>query len=151
MNRRRLRDRRHPLPVEVHFADAFDPCQHVVDRLAADTYQLRPHDASDEITGQFENFLGRPAVESLAENGGHGASERLDLRSQRHTEMGFAFFIHLEINAHSIGALFILADIVEDEFFPWPRLLLLRVVRVGDERFASFDFGQRLKQADDRF
>ena len=89
--------------------------------------------------GEFQNFLRRAAVEPFAENRSHRASERLHLGPQRHPKMRFAFVIHLQVNPHCIGALLIFADILENESLARTRLLLLRVVRVGDERFAPLD------------
>jgi hypothetical protein len=65
--------------------------------------------------------------------------------------MRLAFVIHLEINADRVRAFLVFADIFEREFFSSARLLFLRVVRVRDERFAPFDFRQRLEEVDDRF
>jgi hypothetical protein len=65
--------------------------------------------------------------------------------------MRLAFVVHLEINADCVRAFFVFADIFERELFPSARLLFLRVVCVGDERFAPLDFRQRLEEVDDRF
>src|SRR3954470_366049 len=88
---------RHPPAVEVNFADAFDPREDVINRLAPDADQLAPDNTGHEIARQIENFLRCPAIESLAQNRGHGAGERLDFGSKRHPKMSAALFIHLQV------------------------------------------------------
>ena len=61
-----LRHLRHALPVQPDFADAFYPRKDVIDRLAADPYQLRSDDASHKIAGKIENLLRSGAFESFA-------------------------------------------------------------------------------------
>ena len=53
------------LPVEVNFADALDPREHVIGRLAAHPDELGADDAGDEIARQIENFLRRGAIQPL--------------------------------------------------------------------------------------
>ena len=65
--------------------------------------------------------------------------------------MRFAVIIDLEINADSVRAFLVFADVFEREFFARPRLLFLRVIRVGNERLAPFHFRQRFKKMDDGF
>src|SRR6202022_4807819 len=67
---------RHALAIEVHFADAFDAREHVINRLAANAHKLGADDARYEIARKIENFLRRAAFEALAKNRGHSARER---------------------------------------------------------------------------
>ena len=147
----RLRHFGHSLPIQINFADAFDPREHVVNRLAPHPYQFRAHDAGHEIARQLEHFLRRAAIEAFAQNRGHRAGERLHFRPQRHAKMRFALVVDLEINADGIRAFLVLAHIFENECFAGARLLLLRVVRIGNERFAPLDFRQRFEEINDFF
>ena len=142
---------RHALAVEVNFADAFDPRQHVINRLAPDTDQLAPDDPGNEIARQLENFLRRPAVEAFAEDRRHGAGERLHFRTERHAKVRFAFIIDLEINADGIGALLVFANVFERKRFAGPGLLFLRVIRIGNEGLAPLHFRKRFEEANDGF
>src|SRR5213078_2472673 len=77
---------------------------------------------------------------------GHRAGERLHFRTERHTDMSFAGFIDMQINANSVHAFLVFADIDKIKIFTLARLLFLRVVRVGDERLAPLIFWQRFEE-----
>ena len=74
------------------------------------------HNASHKIARQIENLLRRAAVETFAKNGSHRPGKSLHFRAERHPDMRFALFIHLQINSHRVGAFFVLTDILELEF-----------------------------------
>src|SRR6266700_4901673 len=63
-----LRDFGHSLPIQIHFADAFDAREHVVNRLAADAHQFRANNARHEIARQIEDLPRRGAFETFAKN-----------------------------------------------------------------------------------
>src|SRR5439155_16834314 len=118
------------------------PSEHVINRLAANADQFRADDACDEIARQIANFLWRAALQAFAKNRGHRAGERLHFRAERHTDVGSAVFIGMQINADGVHAFLVFADIDEIKIFTFARLLFLRVVRVGDERLAPLIFWQ---------
>src|SRR5262249_16272747 len=76
-------------------------------------------------------------------------SKRLYFRTKRHANMGLAVFIHVQVDADCICAFLVFSYIDKVELFGFARFLLLRVVRVRDERFASFVFRKRFKEVDD--
>src|SRR5262245_51668322 len=84
---------RHALTVQINFADALYPREHVIHSLAAESHEFRADDAHHKITRQIENLLRRRAIESLAENRRHRASERLHFRAEGHANVCLAFFI----------------------------------------------------------
>src|ERR1700716_3262768 len=140
---------RHALAIEVHFADAFDARENVINRLAANAHKLGADDARYEIARKIENFLRRAAFEALAKNRGHCASERLHFGAKRHADVRLAIFIDMQIDADRIHAFLILAYVFEVEFFAWTRLLFLRVLRVRDKRLAPLIFRERFEEIDD--
>src|SRR4030081_1451115 len=48
---------RHALSIQPNFTDAFDPREHVINRLAADAHQLRADNARHEIARNIQNLL----------------------------------------------------------------------------------------------
>jgi hypothetical protein len=149
MTANRLRHLRHALPIEPNFADAFDACEHVVDRLTADSHQFRADDSPDEIARKIENFLRRRAFEAFAKNRRHGAGKRLHFRAERHANVRSTVFIDVQINAHRVCAFLVFPHIDKFKVFALTRLLFLRVVRIGHECFAPLVFRERLKEVDD--
>ena len=137
------------LPVEVNFADSFDPRQHVVGRLAAHPDQLGADNPGHKIARQIEDFLRRGAVESFAKDRGHGAGEGLHFRPERHAQMGAALVIDLQVDADFVGAFFVFAHVFEVELFVRPRLLFRRAVGIGDEGLAPLHLRQLLEKIDD--
>ena len=144
-----LRHLCHTLPVEPNFADAFDACEHIIDRLTADTHQLCANDAPDEITREIEDFLWCRAFESFAKNRCHGAGKRLHFRTERHANVCSAVFIHVQINADCVCAFLVFPHIDKIKVFSLARLLVLRVVRVGNKSFAPLILGEHLKEVND--
>ena len=146
MTARYLRHLRHALSIQPDLANTFDAREDVVNRLAANADQFRAHDPGHEIAWQIENFLWRRSFEAFAKNCGHRAGKRLHLRAERHADVRLAVFVDMQVNTHSIRALLIFPYIHEIELLAFARLLLLRVVRVRDERLASFIFRQRFEE-----
>ncbi len=144
-----LRYLRHALAVEINLTNAFDAREHVINRLAANAHQFRADDARHEIARKIENLLWRRAFEAFAKNCRHGAGKRLHFRTKRHANLRLAVFIDVEINADRVHAFFIFTNIDEVEFFTFAWLLLLRVVRIGNERLAPLIFRQRFEEIDD--
>src|SRR5438034_3281546 len=135
--------------MEVDLADAFDAREHVIDSLAANAHELCAYDARHKIARKIENLLRRRTVQTFAKNRCHGAGERLHLRTERHANMRLAVFIDMQINADRVSAIFVFANIDKLEFFTFTRLLLLRVIRIGNERLAPLIFRERLEEIDD--
>jgi len=73
----------------------------------------------------------------------------LHFRAERHANVRLAVFIDMEINADRVHAFFILAYIDKIKGFACARLLLLRIVGVGNERLAPLIFRERLEEIDD--
>ena len=144
-----LRHLRHALSIEPHFADTFDSREDVINRLASDTDQFRAHNARHEIAGQIENFLRSRVLESFAKDRRHGAGKRLHFRAERHADVRPAIFIDVQVNAHGVGAFLVFSDVNKVELLAFARLLVLRVIRVQNERFAPLIFRQRFKKVDD--
>ena len=144
-----LRHLRHALPVEPNFADAFYPREDVIHSLAAKPHQFRADDARHEITRQIQNLLRRRAVEPLAKNGRHRASERLHFRAEGHANVCLALFIDVQINADCVGALLVFPNIDEIKILAFTRLLSFRIVCIRNERLAPLIFRQRFKKIDD--
>jgi hypothetical protein len=140
---------RHPLPIQPNFTDAFDPREHVVNRLAADAHQFRTDDARHEIARKIENFLRCRAFEPFAKDRRHGAGKCLHFRTERHANVRLAVFIHVQINAHRVCALLVFPHIDKFKVLALARLLFLRVVRVGDKCLATLIFWQCLEEIDD--
>ena len=140
---------RHALPVQPNFADAFYPREDVIHSLAADSHQFRAHDARHEITRQIQNLLRRRAVEPLAKNGRHRASERLHFRTEGHANVCLALFIYVQINADCVGALLVFPNVDEIKILAFTRLLPFRIVCIRNERLAPLIFRQRFKKIDD--
>ena len=88
-------------------------------------------------------------VEPFAQNRGHGTGKRLYFRTKRHANMGLAVLIHMEVDADCVCAFLVFSYVDKIELLPVARFLLFRVVCIGNERFASFVFGERLKKVDD--
>ena len=139
----------HALPIEVNFADTFDAREHVIHRLAADAHQFRTHDACHEIARQIENFLRSRPFEAFAKDRGHRAGKRLHFGAKRHAEVCLALFIDLQINTNRISAFLIFSYVDKIEPLAFARFLLLRVVRVRDERLAPLIFRKRFEEIDD--
>src|SRR5437899_2455596 len=59
VTRESLRHLRHALPIQPHFANAFDAGEDVVHGLTAETHQFRADDTGDEIARKIENLLRR--------------------------------------------------------------------------------------------
>ena len=66
----------------------------------------------------------------------------MHFRAERHAQMGAALVVDLEINANCVGALLVLANVFEIEFFAGSRLLFWCAVGIGDERFAPLHLRQ---------
>src|SRR5215475_830102 len=62
----------HALAVQKHFANGFYAREDVIHSLAAEPHQLRAHNARHEITRHIENLPRCGAIESFAQNRGHG-------------------------------------------------------------------------------
>ncbi len=139
----------HALPIKVNFADTFDAREHVIHRLAADAHQFRTHDACHEIARQIENFLRSRPFEAFAKDRGHRAGKRLRFGAKRHAEVCLALFIDLQINTNRISAFLIFSYVDKIEPLAFARLLLLRVVRVRDQRLAPLIFRKRFEEIDD--
>src|SRR5262249_50313983 len=139
----------HALSVQPDFADAFDPRENVIHGLATEAHQFLADDAAYEIIGRIENLLWRRAVEALAKNGRHRASERLHFRAEGHANVGFAHFIDVQINADGVGALLVFANIDEVKSLALTRLLPFRIVCIRNQRLTSLIFRQRFKKIDD--
>src|ERR1044072_6585947 len=92
----------HALPIQPHFADAFDAREHVIDSLVADAYQLCPDDAGDEIAREIENCLWCRAVESFAKNRRYESGTRMHFQSECHASVCSPLFIHVQIDADCI-------------------------------------------------
>src|SRR5437773_2678032 len=144
-----LRHLSHALAIKPHLADTFDAREHVIDRLAADPDQFGAYNAGHKIARKIENLLWRRAVETFAKNCRHRTGERLHFRTKCHPDVRFAVLVYMQINSNRVCAVFVFANIDEIEFFVFARLLLLRVVRVGDERFTPLIFRERLEEIDD--
>ncbi len=144
-----LRHLRHALPVYPNFADAFYPREDVIHSLAAEAHQFRAHDARHKITRQIQNLLGTRAVEPLAKNRCHRASERLHFRAERHANVCLALFVDVQINADCVGAFLVFAHIDEIKILALTRLLSFRIVGVRNERLAPLIFRKRFKEIDD--
>ena len=138
-----------PFPFQVNTANALDPGENVVGRLAADADQLGADDPGDEIARKIQDFLRGRAVETLAENRSHRPGERLHFRAERHPEMGAPLFINLKINSDRVRAFLVFANILKIESLVRSRGLFRSAVGVGNERFPSFDFGQMFEEIDD--
>ena len=139
------------LPVDVNFADAFDPREHVINRLAPHPDELASDDPGHEIARQIENLPRRPAVEPFAQDGGHRPGQGLHFRAERHPKMRFPGVIDLEVNTDGIRAFLVFPNVFERERFAGARLLFLRVVRVGNESLAPLYLGQRFEKVNDGF
>ena len=63
--------------------------------------------------------------------------------------MRFALFVDVQVNADGIGAFLILAHVFEVELLALARLLFLRAVRIGNQRFAPLLFRQRFEKIND--
>ena len=50
-----LRNGRHPLAIQINLADAFDACEHVINRLAPNADEFRADDACHEIARKIEH------------------------------------------------------------------------------------------------
>ena len=140
---------RHALPIEPDFADTFDTCEDVIDRLAADSHQLRSDDAGYEIAREIVNFLRRRPLEPLAKNRRHGASKCLHFWTERHANVRPVVFIHVQINADRVRAFFVFPHIDKIEVLALARLLPLRVVRVRNKCLAPLILGEGLEEVDD--
>ena len=68
--------------VEVDFGGGFHAGEDVVDGLAAEADEFGADDFGDEVGGDLEDGVGGAVVEALAEDGGHGAGEGLDLGAE---------------------------------------------------------------------
>src|ERR1700745_2622444 len=141
-----LRYLRHPLTIEIDFADAFYPREHVINSLAAEAHQFRADDARHEITREIENFLRRGAVEPLAKNRRHRASERLHFWTERHADMCLPILIHMQINAHCIGALLVFPHVDEIKMLPPALFTSFRIIRIRNERLAPLIFGKQVEE-----
>ena len=140
---------RHPLTIQVNFADAFYPREHVINGLAAKPHQFGADDPRHEITGQIENFLRRGPVEPLAKNCCHRASEGLHFGTKRHSDMRPAILVHVQINADGVGAFLVFPNVDQSEIFALPRLLSLGIVCIRNQRLSPLIFGKRVKEFDD--
>src|SRR5437016_10852363 len=141
-----LRHLRHPLAIQVNFADAFDARQHVINCLTANADQFGTNDARYEVAWKIEDLLWRAALQAFAKDRGHRAGERLHFGPERHADVRFAVFIDMQINADGVHAFLVFADIDKIKTLTFARLLLLRIVRVGDERLPPLIFWQRLEE-----
>src|SRR5262245_59462350 len=121
---------RHALTVQINFADVFNPCEHVIHSLAAESHQFRTDDARHKITRQIENLLWRRAVESFAENRCHRASERLHFWAEGHANVCLALFIDLQINTDCVGAFLVFPNVDEIKILALARRLPFRIVRI---------------------
>lgn len=140
---------RHALSVQPNFADAFYPGEDVINSLAPEPHQFRANDAGYEITWQIQNLLRRRAVEALAKNRSHRASERLYLRAEGHANVAFALFIDVQVNANCVGAFLVFAHIDEIKILILTGLLPFGIISIRNERLAPFVFRQRFKKVDD--
>jgi hypothetical protein len=73
----------------------------------------------------------------------------LHFRTERHANVRLAVFIDMQINANCVCAIFVFANVDKLEFFIFTRLLLFRVIRIGNECLAPLVFRERLEQVDD--
>ena len=137
------------MSVQPDFADAFDAREDVIDRLAADSHQLRSDDAGYEIAREIENFLRCRAFESFAKNRRHGPGKRLHFRTECHANVCSAVFIHVQINADRVCAFLVFSHVDKVKVLAFARLLLLRAVCVGNERLAPLIFRELLEEVDD--
>jgi hypothetical protein len=144
-----LRDLLHALAVHPNFADAFDARQDVINRLAPDAHQFRTHDAGHEVARKLKDLLRSRAFEAFAKNRRHRSRERLHFRAERHANMCFAMFIDVQINADGVSAVLVFAHVDQIELLTFARLLVLRIIRVGNKRLPPLIFGERFKEIDD--
>lgn len=126
------------LAVEPDFGGGFHAGEHVVDRLAAEADEVGSDDEGDEIGWGVDDLLGGSAVESPAEDGGHGAGEGLHLWAEGDAEEAAVGGVDAEKDSDGIGAFLVLADVFEVERFAFLRGLAAGSVREADEHFASF-------------
>jgi hypothetical protein len=147
--RNKLCHLRHALPVQPDFANTLYPCEDIINSLAAESHQFSADDARNEVTRQIQNLLRRGAVEALAKNGRHRASQRLHFRSERHANLCLALVIHVQINADCVGAFLVLPNIDEIKILALARFLPCRIICIRNECFAPLIFGKRFKEFDD--
>jgi len=133
-----LRHFGHALAVEPNFADAFDTRENVINRLAADAHQFRADDACYEIAGQIENLLRSRPLEAFAKNRRHRARQRLYFGAERHSNMCLSVFVHVQVNANRVRAVFVLSHINQVKLLVFARFLVLHTICVGNECLAPF-------------
>ena len=135
-------------PVHVDLRGRFHAGQHVVDGLAAKTDEFGSDDFGDKIGRNFEDSLCGAAVQTLAQDGGHGAGQGLDLGAQGDFEMNAPIPWRTQENSHRIRALRILPDIFQIEGFA----RLGGMERSGlchvDQHFPALRFRERSEEID---
>ncbi len=149
MKRESLRHFCHALSIQPDFANAFDACEDVINRLAADAHELPAHDAPDEIAREIEDFLRSRALKPFAKNRGHRTRECLHFRAERHTDVRPTVFIDVQVNTDRVSAFLILSYVNKIELLVFSRFLVLRVVRVRNERLAPLILRQGLEEVYD--
>src|ERR1700751_1607663 len=75
-----------PFPVSENSTDPFHSGEHVINRVAASSYELCPDDFRDEITGQIEDLRQGCSFQATAKNRRHRLGQCLNLWTQRDTE-----------------------------------------------------------------
>ncbi len=73
----------------------------------------------------------------------------MHFRSERHANMRLPVFVHVQVNAHGVRAFFVFSHIDQIKLLAFARLLILGVIRVGNERLAPLIFRQRFEEIDD--
>jgi len=73
----------------------------------------------------------------------------LHFRTERHADVRLPVFVHVQVNAHGVRAFCVFSHIDQIKILAFSRFLILRVIRVGDERLAPLIFRQRFEEIDD--
>ncbi len=140
---------RRALALEIHGAGTLHSGEHVVDCLTTQSNKFAAHNARHEILRNFLHGLGAGAVEALAENGGHGAGERLHFGAELYSEMGATLLVDVKKDSDFVCAFIIFANVFEVECVALYWLMLASILREADEHFSTLSLWEVLEEFED--
>lgn len=123
--------------------------QYIINRLAALAHEFRADQPGDKISFEGEDFFRAGAMQSLAENRGHGPGQGLNLMSQADPKAGMIIFVDPQVDTDGVGAFFIFAHVFEVEGLARLGGAMARAVGIMHQQPAAFAFRELFEKVND--
>ena len=123
--------------------------QYIINRLAALAHEFRADQPGDKISFEGEDVFRAGAMQSLAENRGHGPGQGLNLMPQADPKAGMIVFVDPQVDADGVGAFFIFAHVFEVEGLARLGSAMARAVGIMHQQPAAFAFRELFEKVND--